>query len=419
MTNNALANLAKIDQDVAIILAAEYERQSSGIQLIASENFASKAVLMAQGSIATNKYAEGLPGRRYYGGCEHVDAIETLAIARAKELFQADFVNVQPHSGSSANFAVFQALLKPGDQILGMDLNAGGHLTHGHSVNQSGKIYQAASYGVNQNGFIDYDEVESLAKATQPKLIIAGFSAYSQIIDWDAFAQIAKKVNAYLLADMAHVSGLVAAGVYPSPVPYADIVTSTTHKTLRGPRGGMILAKDGVLAKQLNRSVFPGMQGGPLMHVIAAKAVCYHEAMQEAFQEYQKQVVKNAQAMAGYFIQQGYDVVSNGTECHMFLLALTGSGINGAEAQKALEDAGIVVNKNSIPNDPLPANKTSGIRIGSQAMTSRGVSESGAIKIAEMVVSILKDPTALNIQQVRRQVDAFVATLFPVPRLGE
>lgn len=396
--------IEKVDPEITKLLLEEKNRQINTIQLIASENFTSGAVLAAQGSIATNKYAEGLPKKRYYGGCETIDAIETLAIERAKTLFKADFVNVQPHSGSSANIAVFAALLEPHDTILAMSLDAGGHLTHGHPVNISGKYFNTVHYGINDEGLIDYDEVRELAIKHKPKLIIAGFSAYSQVIDWAIFADIAKECKAYYMVDMAHVAGLVAAGLYPSPIPHADIVTSTTHKTLRGPRGGMILAKkNDALTKKLNKGVFPMTQGGPLMHVIAAKAVCYHEAMQKSFVTYQTQVIRNTQIMAAVFVEEGFKVISGVPKCHMFLLSLEGAGINGHEAQELLESVGIIVNKNSIPNDPLPPNKTSGIRIGSQAMTTRGMNAEQAKKIALWMAGLLKAPKDAKLYQSKVQ----------------
>lgn len=407
-------------QDKAMMdaILREKERQNNTIQLIASENFTSQDVLRAQGSILTNKYAEGLPGKRYYGGCEDVDVVENLAIERAKALFGADYVNVQPHSGSSANLAVFSALLNPGDTILGMDLNAGGHLTHGHPVNFSGKTYQAVSYGINSEGQIDYDEVARLANEHKPKLIIAGFSAYSQVIDWERFAKIAKSIDAYFMADMAHVSGLVAAGVYPSPIPHADVVTSTTHKTLRGPRGGMILARASGLTKLFDKAVFPGTQGGPLMHVIAAKGVCYLEAMQPEFKDYQTQVIKNAQIMAEVLTAGGLEIISNKPHCHMFLLSLVSLEMSGRDAQAHLEACGIIVNKNSIPNDPLPPMKTSGIRIGSQAMTTRGMDEAGARQVANWILRVLKDPDRAK-ASLLPEIQSYLGTLKKVPNTWE
>lgn len=410
----SMSNIEEIDSVMAKAIEQEYKRQNSTIQLVASENFTSKAVLSAQGSILTNKYAEGLPGRRYYGGCEDVDIIESLTIERVKQLYGADYANVQPHSGSSANLAVFTALLSAGDTILGMDLNAGGHLTHGHPVNFSGKTYNAVGYGVNDEGCIDYDEVEKLAKLHKPKLIIAGFSAYSQVIDWERFAKIAKAVDAYFMADMAHVSGLIAAGLYPSPIPHADVVTSTTHKTLRGPRGGMILAKASHLTKWFDKAVFPGTQGGPLMHVIAAKGVCYLEAMHPSFKTYQEQVIKNTQAMAEVLTSAGFEIISGKPQCHMFLMSVASLGISGSDAQEYLEKRGIIVNKNSIPNDPLPPMKTSGIRIGSQAMTTRGMDESGARKVAGWIADTLKAP-ADNQAQMVKAIQQFLESLNEVP----
>lgn len=398
------------------MIKREHKRQQQTCQLIASENFTSREVLAAQGSILTNKYAEGFPGRRYYGGCEDVDQIEQLAIDRAKELFGAGFANVQPHSGSSANFAVFSGLLKPGDQILGMSLDAGGHLTHGHRVNFSGQFYQAAYYGVNAQGIIDYDQVRQMALELKPRMIIAGGSAYSQVYQWDIFAEIAKECGALLMADMAHVSGLVAAGVYPSPLPHADVVTSTTHKTLRGPRGGMILGRSNQeIEKKINRAVFPGVQGGPLMHAIAAKAICYLEAMDSDFKQYQIQVIQNAKVMAETLEKHGFEIVSGEPQCHLFLLSLVGKSLNGSQAQELLESAGIIVNKNSIPNDPLPPSQTSGIRIGTPAMTTRGLDEKGAALLAGLIGRLLNDTTQL--QQVKREVAALTKILSPVATL--
>ena len=410
-----MAVFEEMDLDIAQAIIAERKRQESTIQLIASENFVSKAVLAAQGSILTNKYAEGFPGKRYYGGCEDVDTVESLAIDRVKQLFGADYANVQPHSGSSANIAVFTALLEPGDTILGMSLDAGGHLTHGHPVNFSGKAYNAVHYGVDEQGVIDYAEVESLAKKHRPKLIIAGFSAYSQVLDWAEFARISQSVGAYFLADMAHVSGLVAAGLYPSPVPYADVVTSTTHKTLRGPRGGIILAKASELTKRFNRAIFPWTQGGRLMHVIAGKAVCFKEAMRSDFKVYQTQVIQNAQTMAEVLASQGFKIVSGTPQCHMFVLSLEDKEINGNQAQKYLEDAGIIVNKNTVPNDPRPPMETSGIRIGTSAMTTRGMDKAGAEQIASWIASVLSSPSEDNIQAVRSQVESYMPSLVMVP----
>ena len=370
-------NIADFDPALWEAMQAEDARQEHHIELIASENYTSPRVMEAQGSQLTNKYAEGYPGKRYYGGCEHVDVIEQLAIDRAKELFGAQYANVQPHSGSQANGAVFMALCQPGDTILGMSLAHGGHLTHGASVSFSGRIYNAIQYGIKPDtGEIDYEQVEALAKEHKPKMIIAGFSAYSRVVDWQRFRDIADMVGAYLFVDMAHIAGLIAAGVYPSPVGIADVVTTTTHKTLRGPRGGLILANDDEeLNKKLNFAVFPESQGGPLMHVIAAKAVCFKEAMSEEYKTYQAQVVKNAQAMAETFVSRGINIVSGGTDDHLFLVNLIGKEYTGKDADAALGRANITVNKNSVPNDPRSPFVTSGLRIGSPAITSRGFKE--------------------------------------------
>lgn len=383
-------SIKDFDPALAEAMAAESVRQENHIELIASENYCSQAVMEAQGTDLTNKYAEGYPGKRYYGGCEHVDVIEQLAIDRAKELFGAEYVNVQPHSGSQANSAVFLALLEANDTVLGMSLDAGGHLTHGAHINFSGLNYNAVQYGlVEGTGLIDYDQVDALAREHKPKMIIAGFSAYSQVVDWQRFRDIADEVGAYLLVDMAHVAGLVAGGVYPSPVPFADVVTTTTHKTLRGPRSGMILARDEVLAKKLNSAVFPGNQGGPLMHVIAAKAVCFKEALDGDFKSYQQQVVKNAQAMAKVIQDRGYEVISGGTENHLMLISLVKQEMTGKEADKWLGDAHITVNKNAVPNDPKSPFVTSGIRIGTPAITTRGFSEAQASDLAGWICDVL------------------------------
>ena len=383
-------SIKEFDPVLAEAMAAESVRQENHIELIASENYCSQAVMEAQGTDLTNKYAEGYPGKRYYGGCEHVDVVEQLAIDRAKELFGAEYVNVQPHSGSQANSAVFLALLEANDTVLGMSLDAGGHLTHGAHINFSGLNYNAVQYGlVEETGLIDYDEVERLAKEHKPKMIIAGFSAYSQVVDWARFREIADEVGAYLLVDMAHVAGLVAASVYPSPVPFADVVTTTTHKTLRGPRSGMILARDEKLAKKLNSAVFPGNQGGPLMHVIAAKAVSFKEALEDDFKTYQQQVVKNAQAMAKVIIDRGYEIISGGTENHLMLISLVKQEMTGKEADKWLGDAHITVNKNAVPNDPKSPFVTSGIRIGTPAITTRGFNEAQAGELAGWICDVL------------------------------
>ncbi|MFW5824038.1 MAG: serine hydroxymethyltransferase [Marinobacter sp.] len=408
--------IAGFDDELWNAMQAEEKRQEAHIELIASENYTSPRVLEAQGSVLTNKYAEGYPGKRYYGGCEFVDIAEQLAIDRAKQLFGAPYANVQPHSGSQANSAVFMALLKPGDTVLGMSLAHGGHLTHGATVNFSGKIYHAVQYGINnETGLIDYDEVEALAEEHKPKMIIAGFSAYSQELDFARFRQIADKVGAYLFVDMAHVAGLVAAGVYPDPVPHAHVVATTTHKTLRGPRGGLILACDDEdLQKKLNSAVFPGGQGGPLMHVIAAKAVCFREAMSDEFRAYQQQVVKNAVAMADVFVERGYDVVSGGTRNHLFLVSLIKQDITGKDADAALGRAHITVNKNAVPNDPRSPFVTSGLRIGTPAVTTRGFGESECCDLAGWMCDILDNlEDEATIGRVREQVESLCAR-FPV-----
>lgn len=400
------------DPELAQAMDNEAKRQEDHIELIASENYCSPAVMEAQGSQLTNKYAEGYPGKRYYGGCEYVDVVEQLAIDRAKELFGADYANVQPHAGSQANSAVFLALLKAGDTVLGMSLADGGHLTHGAHVNFSGINYQAVQYGLNkETGLIDYDEVERLAKEHQPKMIIAGFSAYSQVVDWQKFRDIADSVGAYLMVDMAHVAGLVAAGVYPSPVQIADVTTTTTHKTLRGPRSGLILAKaNAEIEKKLNSAVFPGNQGGPLMHAIAAKAICFKEALTEDFKTYQQQVVKNAKAMAEVIMSRGYDIVSGGTENHLMLISLIKQEITGKEADKWLGDAYITVNKNAVPNDPKSPFVTSGIRIGTPAVTTRGFGEAEVKELAGWICDVLDsrgDEQVIN--DVRDKVKAICA----------
>lgn len=384
-------SLHQYDPELATQIDAETKRQEDHIELIASENYCSPAVMQAQGSTLTNKYAEGYPKKRYYGGCGYVDVIEQIAIDRAKELFGADYVNVQPHSGSSANSAVFLALLEPNDTVLGMSLAHGGHLTHGASVNFSGRNYHAVQYGLDtETGLIDYEEVARLAREHKPKMIIAGFSAYSQIIDWQKFRDIADEVGAYLMADMAHVAGLVAAGIYPSPVQIADVTTTTTHKTLRGPRSGLILAKaNEEIEKKLASAVFPGSQGGPLMHAIAAKAVCFKEAMSDDFQSYQKQVIINAKAMAEVIQSRGYEIVSGGTKNHLMLISLIKQGITGKEADKWLGDAHITVNKNSVPNDPKSPFVTSGIRIGTPAITTRGFGEAEVRELAGWICDVL------------------------------
>lgn len=408
--------IAGFDDELFDAIESENQRQEDHIELIASENYTSPRVLEAQGSLLTNKYAEGYPGKRYYGGCEYVDKAEQLAIDRAKELFGADYANVQPHSGSQANAAVYLALLQPGEMILGMSLAHGGHLTHGSKVSASGKIYNSVSYGINtETGEIDYDEVAALAKEHQPKVVVAGFSAYSRIIDWQRFRDIADSVGAYLLVDMAHVAGLVAAGLYPNPVQIADVTTTTTHKTLRGPRGGLILAKaNPEIEKKLNSAVFPGFQGGPLMHVIAAKAVSFKEAMLPEFKTYQQQVIKNAQAMAEVFMARGYDVVSKGTDDHLFLVSFIDAGLTGKEVDAWLGDAFITVNKNSVPNDPKSPFVTSGIRVGTPAVTTRGFKEQECRNLATWMCDVIGsggDETV--IETIREEVKA-VCLIHPV-----
>ena len=408
--------IAGFDDELAAAIRAERRRQEEHIELIASENYASPRVLEAQGSVLTNKYAEGYPGKRYYGGCEFVDVAERLAIERAKTLFGAAYANVQPHSGSQANAAVYMALLSPGDTILGMSLDAGGHLTHGAKPNFSGKIYRAVQYGVERDtGLIDYAEVERLALEHRPKMIVAGFSAYSRIVDWERFRAIADAVGAYLFVDMAHVAGLVASGLYPSPVPVADVVTTTTHKTLRGPRGGLILARaNPELEKKFNSLVFPGTQGGPLMHVIAAKAVALQEALQPGFREYSRQVVSNARAMAGAFLERGFKVVSGGTDNHLFLLDLVARGVTGKEADAALGRANITVNKNAIPGDPQPPMVTSGIRAGTPAVTTRGFCEAECRELAGWMCDILDDVRDEAVIARVRQQALSLCERFPV-----
>ena len=408
--------ISGFDDELAKAMNAENLRQEEHIELIASENYASPRTLEAQGSVLTNKYAEGYPSKRYYGGCEHVDEVELLAIERAKKLFGADFANVQPHSGSSANSAAYLALLNAGDTVLGMSLADGGHLTHGASVNFSGKLYNAVQYGLNnETGEVDYEAVAKLAEEHKPKLIIAGFSAYSRKMNWERFREIADSVNAYLLVDMAHVAGLVAAGLYPNPVQIADVTTSTTHKTLGGPRSGIILARSNEeIEKKLNSALFPGSQGGPLMHIIAAKAVCFKEAMGEDFVAYQKQTIKNAQVLANEFIHRGYDVVSGGTDNHLFLLDLVSKNITGKDADAALGRANITVNKNAVPNDPRSPFVTSGLRIGSPAITRRGFKEEECIQLVDWMSNILTDINdEAAIERVKKEVLALCAN-FPV-----
>ncbi|NLU51895.1 MAG: serine hydroxymethyltransferase [Clostridiaceae bacterium] len=406
-------HIEKIDPEVAGAIYKEIDRQNGKIELIASENFVSKAVLEAAGTPLTNKYAEGYPGKRYYGGCEYVDEIETLAINRAKELFGAEHVNVQPHSGAQANMAVFFAVLQPGDVFMGMNLAHGGHLSHGMHLNMSGKYFKPVSYGVNEkDGIIDYDALRKTALEVKPKMIVAGASAYSRIIDFKAFREICDEVGAYLMVDMAHIAGLVAAGVHPSPVPYADFVTTTTHKTLRGPRGGMILCKE-KYAKDIDRAVFPGIQGGPLMHIIAGKAICFKEALSPEFKEYQKQIVKNAKVLSEALMAKGFEIVSGGTDNHLMLVNLTNKGITGKDAQHMLDEVKITVNKNGIPFDPLSPAVTSGIRIGTPAVTSRGMKENEMKEIAELIDMALSGGFEKNKEEIIERVNKLTAD-FPL-----
>ena len=410
--------IANFDPEVWAAIQHEEQRQEEHIELIASENYTSPAVMAAQGTKLTNKYAEGYPSKRYYGGCEFVDQTEELAIQRVTKLFGAGYANVQPHSGSQANSAVYQALCVPGDTVLGMSLDAGGHLTHGAKPNFSGKIYNAVQYGLNpETGLVDYDEIEALAVEHQPKMIVAGFSAYSGVLDWARFREIADKVGAYLMVDMAHVAGLIAAGVYPNPVPHADVVTSTTHKTLRGPRGGIILTNSEELAKKINSAVFPGGQGGPLCHVIAAKAVSFKEAMGDDFKIYQQQVVANAKTMAATFMERGINVVSKGTENHLMLVDLIGKEYTGKDADAALGQAYITVNKNAVPNDPRSPFITSGLRVGTPAITTRGFGEKECVDLANWICDVLDSLENGNSEQVIADTKAKVLDVcsrFPV-----
>ena len=402
--------IAKYDPELAAAIAAEVERQQDHIELIASENYVSYAVMEAQGSQLTNKYAEGYPNKRYYGGCEHVDVAEQLAIDRCKKLFGAEYVNVQPHSGSQANQAVYASVLKPGDTILGMSLAHGGHLTHGASVNISGKLYHAVAYGLDENEVLDYAEVERLALEHKPKMIVTGASAYALQIDWAKFREIADKVGAYLFVDMAHYAGLIAGGEYPNPVPFADFVTTTTHKTLRGPRGGVIMCRDNTHEKALNSAIFPILQGGPLMHVIAAKAVAFKEALQPEFKEYAKQVKINASAMAEELVKRGLRIISGRTESHVFLVDLRAKNITGKAAEEALGKAHITINKNAIPNDPEKPFVTSGIRVGAAAITTRGFSEADACELANLVADVLDNPNdEANLSRVAAAAQALCA----------
>lgn len=408
-------SVKSFDHDLWSCVVAEEQRQEDHIELIASENYVSPRILKLQGSVLTNKYAEGYPGKRYYGGCEFVDKAEVLAIERAKALFKADYANVQPHSGSQANAAAYFAMLEPGATILAMDLSNGGHLTHGSKVNFSGKIYHAVHYGLDARGYIDYEQMQALAREHKPKVLVGGFSAYSRVVDWARMRAIADEVGAFLLADMAHVAGLVATNLYPSPVPYADVVTTTTHKTLRGPRSGLILAKaNPELEKKLNSAIFPGSQGGPLMHVIAAKAMAFKEAQQPEFVNYQKQVLKNAQEMAKAMMARGYEVVSGGTENHMFLVSLIGRDITGKDAETALGLANITVNKNTVPKEPRSPFVTSGLRIGTPAVTTRGFKEAEVAQIAGWICDILDNVhDAAKIEQIKKQAEQ-LCQRFPV-----
>lgn len=405
--------ILKVDPEVARAIEAEGERQNSHIELIASENWVSKAVMAAMGSILTNKYAEGYPGRRYYGGCQCVDVVEDLARDRAKKLFGCDYANVQPHSGAQANLAVFFAMLKPGDKILGMNLDHGGHLTHGSPVNISGSYFETSFYGVNDQGVIDYDMVREIAKREKPKLIIAGASAYARIIDFKKFREIADEVGAYLMVDMAHIAGLVAAGLHPSPIPYADVVTTTTHKTLRGPRGGMILANQEAAEKfNFNKAIFPGIQGGPLEHVIAGKAVCFQEALQPEFKAYQTQIVANAQALAKGLTERGVKLVSGGTDNHLMLVDLSEEDVTGKELETRLDEAHITCNKNTIPNDPRSPRVTSGVRLGTPAVTTRGMKEADMDVVAGAIAMVIRDEG--YVAQARRMVESLTKK-YPLP----
>ena len=410
-----LTNLKTVDPEIQKAIDQELSRQREKLEMIASENIVSTAVMQAQGSILTNKYAEGYPGKRYYGGCEYVDIVEQLAIDRAKKLFGAEYANVQPHSGAQANTAVYFALLQPGDTILGMNLTDGGHLTHGSPVNISGKYFKIIPYGVDkETERIDYDELERLAKEHQPKLIVGGASAYSRVIDFERMAQIAKSVGAYLMIDMAHIAGLVAAGLHPSPVPYADVVTTTTHKTLRGPRGGLILCRDAEFGKQFNKAIFPGIQGGPLMHVIAAKAVAFKEALSDEFKVYQQQVLDNAKALADELVKKGFRIVSGGTDNHLMLVDLRSKNITGKEAQFLLDEIGITANRNTIPFEPLSPFVTSGIRLGTPALTTRGLKEEDIREVADIIADVIENrEDSAVIEAAKAKVQA-ICKIFPL-----
>ena len=409
MVNELMDFLTAADPQVGEAVRAEYDRQQQNIELIASENIVSPAVLAAAGTVLTNKYAEGYPGKRYYGGCQCVDVVENIAIERAKELFGANYANVQPHSGAQANFAVYQALCQHGDTVMGMSLDNGGHLTHGSPVNFSGKNYNMVAYGVDEKGYIDYDQVRDLAKKHQPKMILAGASAYPRVIDFKTFADIAHEVGAYLFVDMAHIAGLVAAGVHPSPVPYADVVSTTTHKTLRGPRGGMLLCNDEAIAKKLNSAIFPGSQGGPLEHIIAAKAVALGEALKPEFKEYQTQIVKNAAVLAQSILDGGLDLVSGGTDNHLMLVDLRPAHLTGKEMEHRLDEVYITVNKNAIPNDPQKPSLTSRIRVGTPAVTSRGFKEEEMKVVGSLICQCARDDFQSNIESLRAQVKALTS----------
>ncbi len=410
----AMNFVRQYDPEVGAMIRQEYDRQCRNIELIASENIVSEAVMAAMGSVLTNKYAEGYPGKRYYGGCECVDEVERLAIARVCKLFGAEYANVQPHSGAQANMAVYQALVKPGDTVLGMSLDNGGHLTHGSPVNQSGLLYHIVPYGVDENGYIDYDAVEALAKKEQPKMIIAGASAYPRAIDFEKFAQIAHSVGAYLFVDMAHIAGLVAAGLHMNPLPYADVVTTTTHKTLRGPRGGVILTNNEEIAKKMNKAIFPGTQGGPLMHVIAAKAVCFGEALKPEFKAYQTNVARNAKVLAQAPVDQGFDLVSGGTDNHLMLVDLRKAGVTGKVLQNRLDEVYITANKNAIPNDPESPFVTSGLRVGTPAVTTRGFGEPEMLRIAGFIWQTATDFDA-KADEIRANVTE-MCSRFPIYR---
>lgn len=410
-----MEDLKVVDPEIAEVIDAELNRQRNKLELIASENIVSSAVMTAQGSVLTNKYAEGYPGKRYYGGCEHVDVVEQLAIDRAKELFGAEYANVQPHSGAQANMAVFFSLLTPGDTVMGLNLTDGGHLTHGSPVNMSGKYFKIVPYGVSESTEqLDYDDVQRLAQECKPKLIVAGASAYARTLDFPRLAEIAHSVGAYLMVDIAHIAGLVVAGLHPSPVPYADVVTTTTHKTLRGPRGGLILCKDAEFGKQFNKAIFPGIQGGPLMHVIAAKAVAFKEALSPAFKEYAQQIIKNAKVLADTLTEKGFRIVSGGTDTHLMLVDLTNKNITGKVAQNVLDEVGITANKNTIPFEKLSPFVTSGIRLGSPALTTRGFKEDDMREVANIIALVLDNPEDEAVKAQARERVAALCKKYPL-----